>query len=134
MPPEILRAAPQTVRLKQAALYLALGGVAVVIGDVFFFPWVRTYLAVSDKAIALARFKEMTLGLGASMAIVAVCFAIVSARVFIARQWPLPGATVWRDTPVVRGSGARLRAVMFALLALLFLGLGIYAARIPYLL
>ena len=64
----------------------------------------------------------------------AVYFALVAARVIRSGQFPYSGMKVWRDTPVVRGTRAPVRGWTFAFLAVLLLGLAIYAAYIPVLL
>jgi uncharacterized membrane protein YukC len=48
-------------------------------------------------------------------------------------QFPDPGATVWRDTPIVRGTRVLVRCT-FAILAVLLLGLAVYAVYILVLL
>ncbi len=61
----------------------------------------------------------------------AAYFACLAARILRSGQFPYPGATVWRDTPIVRGTRALVRGWVIALFSVGFLGLAVYAVYMP---
>ena len=132
MEPEILKAIPRRLAIKQFMLYVLIGGLALSFGKTLLFPWIKDYLSVSDKVETLFRFKIVMLGWGIVIISAAVYLAFVAGRIIKSKQLPPPGAQVWRDTPIVRGRRALLHGWFLGFGALFLLGCAIYAAYIPY--
>ena len=65
-------------------------------------------------------------------AVGALLLALHGARVVAARRWPLPGARVEVDTPIVRGTPAVVRGVIVLVVALFFGVMTIYAASLSW--
>ena len=129
---EVLKAVPHRLALKQFVLYALIGGLVLIFGKTLLFPWIKEYLSVSDKAELLFRFKIVMLGWSILILSAAAYVAFVAVRIIKSKRFPLPGAQVWCDTPIVRGGRALLRGWFLGFGALFLLGCALYAAYIPY--
>jgi hypothetical protein len=128
---QIMKAIPRASRLRWLAFFvttvLALGWV----GKTYVGPELRAYLSVKDPVEAIRRFQWVMIAIGAGLVPFAAYLAVVAARIIRSGQFPYPGMTVWRDTPIVRGTRALVQGWTIAFLAVLLLGLAVYAAYIP---
>jgi hypothetical protein len=131
---EIVKAIPLASRIKWVTFFVALGLALTWAGKTVVGPELRAYLSGRNPVEAFRRFQWVMIGVGASLVPFAVYFAWFAARIIRSGQFPHPGATVWRDTPVVRGGRALARGWALAFCALVLLGLAVYAAYIPSLL
>jgi hypothetical protein len=134
MEPEVIKAIPRPLAIKWLVFYLLVGGLLVLFGNTLLFPWVKDYLLVSDKVDAFFRFKVVMFGLGASLLPFVAYSALQAWRIIKSQQFPLPGAQVLRDTPIVRGRKALFRGWGLMFCALGLLACAIYVAYIPYML
>jgi hypothetical protein len=66
------------------------------------------------------------------IAVGALLLALNAARVVAARRWPLPGARVEVDTPIVRGTSAVVRGVVVLVVALFFGVMTIYVGALSW--
>jgi hypothetical protein len=82
----------------------------------------------------MRRFKLVMLVFGLCLLPLAGYLAVLAGHILRSRQFPYPGATVWRDTRIARGRPALIRGWGLVFCAVLVLGLALYAAYIPYLL
>jgi hypothetical protein len=128
---EIMKAIPRTSRLKLVALLAITVLVLSWIGKAFVGPELRAYLSVRDPVEAFRRFQWVMIGIGASLVPFAAYFALFAVRIIRSGQFPYPGMKVWRDTRIVRGTSALVRGWIIVFLAVLLLGLAVYAAYIP---
>jgi hypothetical protein len=129
---EIMKGVPRGSRIKWVAVCIAIGLVLSWIGKAYVGPELRSYLSVKDPAEAFRRFQWLMIVIGAGLVLFAAYFALFAARIIRSRQFPYPGATDWRGTPIVRGTRAALvRGWAIAFLAVFLLGLAVYAAYIP---
>jgi hypothetical protein len=94
-------------------------------------PELHAYLSVKDPVEAFRRFQWVMIAIGAGLVPFAAYFALFAARIIRSRQFPDPGMKVRRDTRIVRGRRALVRGWTIAFLAVLLLGLAVYAAYIP---
>jgi hypothetical protein len=131
MEAEIVKGIPRASRFKLVAFLVVTVLVLSWIGKNFVGPALRAYLSVADPVEAYRRFQWVMIGIGAGLVPFATYFALFAARIIRSRQFPYPGAKVWRDTPIVRGTRALVRGWTIAFLAVLLLGLAGYAAYIP---
>jgi hypothetical protein len=132
MEPEIIKAMPRSLAFRWVAFYATAGLAIIALGEWFLFPGIREYLYVSDKALALYRFKVVMVGMGVSLLPVVAYFLWLASRIIKSAQFPHPGAKVFHDTRVVRGRMAIVRGWVLALCALFLLGCAIYAAYLPF--
>jgi hypothetical protein len=128
---EVMKAIPRASRLKWAAFFAATVLALNWVGRTYVGPELRAYLSVNDPVEAFRRFQWVMIAIGAGLVPFATYFALFAARIIRSRQFPYPGAKVWRDTPIVRGTRALVRGWTIAFLAVLLLGLAVYAAYIP---
>jgi hypothetical protein len=128
---EIMKATPRASRLKWLAFFVTTVLALSWVGKTYVGPELRAYLSVKDPVEAFRRFQWVMIAIGAGLVPFAAYFALFAARIIRSRQFPYPGAKVWRDTPIVRGTRALVRGWTIAFLAVLLLGLAVYAAYIP---
>jgi hypothetical protein len=128
---EIMKAIPRASRFKRVAFLVVTALVLSWIDKNFVGPALRAYLSVKDPVEAFRRFQWVMIGIGASLVPFAAYFALFAARIIRSRQFPYPGAKVWRDTRIVRDSRALVRGWTMAFCATLLFGLAGYAAYIP---
>jgi hypothetical protein len=130
---EWIKAIPRSAIIKRAVIYFGFVVAVVLTAKIIAFPALREYLATKDPAEALARLKLVMLCFGLSLLPIVTYLAWLSSRIIRSRQFPSPGATVWRDTRIERGRKAVLRGWVIAACAMCLTGLAIYAAYLPYL-
>lgn len=121
---------PREARLKRL-LILAVAAAALAVAREPLFSLIRDYLAVADRAEAVFRFRVVMAGFGLSLLPAVAYFAAQAYGIAASGRFPPPGTRVWRDTPVVRGRAASLRAGGAAILAAALLGCAIYAQFLP---
>jgi hypothetical protein len=131
MEQEVMKAIPRASRIKWVVAFVGIGIVMTWAWKAIVGPELRVYLSVRDPVEAFRRFQWVMFGIGASLVPFAVYIALFAARIIRSRQFPYPGAIVWRDTRIVRGTRALVRGWTMAFLAALLLGMAIYAAYIP---
>lgn len=129
---EVLKAMPRPLALKRFVLYALVGGLMLVLGKTYLFPWIKEYLSINDKAELFFRFKVVMFGWSALILSGAIYLAVVAVRIINLKQFPLPSARVWRDTPIVRGGKALLWGWVLGGGALFLLGCAILVAYLPY--
>ena len=134
MEEEFVKAVPRSVALRKLALYAALGVIVILFGEYILFPWMREYLAVKDELLLLARFKHVMLGVALGLLPPVVFMFRFSSRIIASKQFPYPGAVVFRDTRIQRGRLALLRGWFFRFAALFILACAVYMACLPYIL
>ena len=100
---------------------LALLAVALLAGlaMVASIPLLREYLATLPPCDALRTSSDFLVGLMALGMLGGVPALREGIAVLQRRQWPLPGAKVWKRTPIVRGDAARRRAYLLLAVAML---------------
>lgn len=128
---QILRAPPLKQRLTKLALWIGAGAAFVAATEYWLFPWLRVWLSVKDEADLLFRLRVVFGGLALGILAAAVYAFDTGRRVLRAGQWPLPGAFVLRDTPVVTGRGVRWRGWGMIVWAALAAVLAVFAALLP---
>ncbi|HVY24855.1 MAG TPA: hypothetical protein VG962_16030 [Steroidobacteraceae bacterium] len=131
MEPEILKAMSKPEASKRIALYVMIGMIVVLLGKTVLFPSIKLYLSVHDKTEAFSRFKTVMYWMSAALLPVVIYLSSIAVRIIKARQFPYPGAKVFRDTEIVRGKHAIIKGVFVALAAVWVLGCAIYAAVLP---
>jgi hypothetical protein len=130
MEPEIIRAIPREAVLKR--LFLGIGAGAVLTASKgFLYSRLTEYLSVPGREELLFRFRVLMAGMGLFLLPVIVLFSVQAYRIASSSQFPPPGTEVWRDTVIVRGRPALVRAVFVALGAVGLLCAAIYAQFIP---
>ena len=127
----ILHAPPLGQRLAGLALWLGIAAALVVAAEFWFFPWLRGWLAVKDEAELLFRLRVVFGGLSLCIFAAAAYAFHFGRRVLRAGQWPLPGAFVLHDTPVITGRGVKWRAWGMIVWAGLAAALAVFAALMP---
>ncbi len=128
---QILRAPPMKQRITKLVIWFGGAAIALAIAQVWFFPWLRTWLSVKDAAELVFRLRVVFAGLALSILAAAGYVFYVGRRVLQVGQWPLPGSFVLRDTPVITGRGVRLRAWAMIAWSAVAAVLGIFAALMP---
>ena len=131
MESEILKAMSKQEASKRIAVYVMTGMIVILLGKSVIFPWVKLYLSVHDKAEAFSRFKTVMYWMSAALLPIVIYLASVAVRIIKARQFPYPGAKVFRDTEIVRGKHAIIKGAFVALAAVWVLGCAVYAAVFP---
>jgi len=130
--PEVVKAIPRSEKIKQVIIAIAVVLLVNFIAKRALWPAVHRYLESRDPVEAMRRFKLFMLIFGLCLLPLALYFAVLAGRILRSRQFPYPGATVWRDTRIVRGRRALIRGWGLAVCALAFVGMAIFAAYIPY--
>jgi hypothetical protein len=130
MEPEILKATPYRRMFKFALLcFVAVAAACIVGAKRYIVSWL---LSTNDPGEMLARLRGfVTLAVSLPMLLLSTYLARLAWRIFRSKQYPPPKTIVWRDTPIVRGAGARWRAWVLTVLALFALGGAIYSQTIP---
>jgi hypothetical protein len=135
----IIRADP---RLRRTALLLVLGATAaggLIVG--WFLPWLLSALAegtaagrISTRLVCLG-FLAFMMVIGGSVILFGVHTVRDARLVLAAGRYPLPGMRVIRDTRVLTGRPARVLGrgrevlgILLIVLALVLLGICVYAA------
>ena len=132
MSSEILRAPPLRVTLVKLALVIASIALLLALTRALLFPWLRAWLVASaDAAEALRRFRLVAIAVALPIFAGGIWLVRLAARVSREARWQLAGAFVWRDTPVVRGRGARRRALVLLVLGLLLVADAVAFAMLP---
>ena len=119
---------PLKARLRRVAWQVALAATVVAGYRLLFDPWFHHYLVDGSKAETVARLRSVFLGLSAFLVIVSALGLWQALRVAKHGQWPLPGAFVFKETPIQRGGWLRLRLIGMVMTSLLALALAVYAA------
>jgi hypothetical protein len=133
MQPEYIKGMPRPLAIKRALLYVLIAGCVLVASEKFLLPWIKSYLSVANKAEALSRLKIFMLGLSGWILLPALYAGFLARRIFEAKQFPLPDARVIRDTLIVRGRKALIRAWIILGCSIVLFVCAIYAACFPYL-
>jgi len=128
---QILRAPPFKQRVTKLALWIVIGATVVAAAEFWFFPWLRVWLSVKDEAELLFRLRVVFGGLALGIFAAAAYVFHTGRRVLRTGQWPLPGAFVLRDTPLVTGRGVRWRGWGMIAWAVLAAALAVFAALMP---
>jgi hypothetical protein len=128
---EVMKGIPRASRIKWVIAFVGIGIVLTLTWKTVLGPELRSYLSVKYPAEAFRRFQWVMIGIGIGLVPFAVYFALFAARIIRSGQFPYPGATVWRDMPIVRGTRALVRGWAIAFCAVFLLGLAVYAAYIP---
>jgi hypothetical protein len=84
-------------------------------------------LETPDPASLLEQLRWMSVGLVGVVSALLIYLVTVALRVFSSGQFPPPGARVLNDTPIRRGSRARVIALSGVVLGLLALAAALYA-------
>jgi hypothetical protein len=113
---EIIKAIPRASRLKRAAFFATTVLALNWVGKTYVGPELRAYLSVNDPVEAFRRFQWVMIAIGVGLVSFVAYFSLFAARIIRSRQFPYPGAKVWRDTPIVRGTRALVRGWMIAFL------------------
>lgn len=133
MNPELVRAPPPRIVAMRLGVVASVGVLAVLLGKIYFFPWMHSYLdSGANHAEALQRFKNIMLGAGAFVLVLATYAGWLGFRVLRQGQWPLADAFVVRDTLVKRGRLVRARGILFVVLAILLAIDAVALVAIPY--
>jgi hypothetical protein len=100
---------------------LALLAIALLAGLAMLasIPALREYLATLPPCDALRLSSDVLVGLMALGMLGGVPALREGFAVLQRRQWPLPGAKVWKRTPVLRGDAARRRGYLLLAIAVL---------------
>lgn len=129
---DIVKAVPRARRIKIVVSIVIGAAIADLMAMRYGWPGLRDYLAHPDPVEALRRFKRVMAAFGFSMLPMAAVLGMMAGKIIRSRQFPYPGMSVWRDTPIARGRPALVRGWGLAACAALLIGLAIYAAHIPY--
>jgi hypothetical protein len=127
----ILRAPPLKQRLTKLAMWIGAGVAFVAATEYWLFPWLRVWLSVKDEAELLFRLRVVFGGLALGILAAAMYALHTGMRVLRAGQWPLPGAFVLRDTPVVTGRSVQWRGWGMIVWAAFAAALAVFAALMP---
>ena len=130
--PDIIKAMPRRSTIWLFALYAAAGLAVFLFGEWVLVPGIRDYLSVQEKALALFRFKVVMVGIGVSLLPVVAGMFWLASRIIVSRQFPHPGAKVFRDTRIQRGRLALVRGWVIAFCGMLILVCAAYAAYLPF--
>jgi len=115
MEPEVVKAIPRSSVIKRIVIYVGIGLLLSWGGKSFLRPAVIKYLSVASYEEFLSRLQVLAVSLGIFELSIAIYLAVIAARIIRSQQSPYPGATVWRDTPIV-----------------CILGFAIYLAYLPH--
>jgi hypothetical protein len=132
MEAEVMKAIPRSSVIKRVVIY---GGIGLLLswgGKSFLRPAVIQYLSVASHEEFLGRLQVLAIGLGIVELSIASYLVVIATRIIRSRQSPYPGATVWRDRPIVRGRQAVVRGCGAAVGAACILGFAIYLVYLPY--
>ena len=132
MEPEVVKAIPRSSVIKRIVIYVGIGLLLSWGGKSFLRPAVIKYLSVASYEEFLSRLQVLAVSLGIFELSIAIYLAVIAARIIRSQQSPYPGATVWRDTPIVRGRKAVVRGCGAAVGAVCILGFAIYLAYLPH--
>jgi hypothetical protein len=132
MEPEVIKAIPRSSVIKRVVIYIGIGLLLGWAGESFFRPVVTRYLSVDSHEEFFSRLQVLAVGLGIFELSIAIYLAVIAARIIRSQQSPYPGATVWRDTPIVRGKAAVFRGWSIVVSAACLLGFAIYVAYLPH--
>jgi hypothetical protein len=116
-------------RLSIVGGWIAVSIVVVGGSELWLFPWIKAYLSHPDLQEARDRLWNVSIGLSTLGLSVAGWVLWMGIRVLRCRQWPLPGAVVFKPTRVAVGRMVVLRGV-----ALVACGIGMSAAALYFLL
>lgn len=133
MNPELVRAPPPRIVAMRLGVVASVAVLAVLLGKLYLFPWMHSYLdSGANHAEALQRFKNVMLGAGAFVLVLATYAGWLGFCVLRQGQWPLADAFVVRDTLVKRGRLVRARGILFVVLAILLAIDAVALVAIPY--
>jgi hypothetical protein len=127
-----MRAIPRSAVIKRIVIYTGIGVLLAWGGNSFLRPAIIRYLAVDNEEEFFRRVQLLAIGFGVCELPIVLYLAVLAVRVIRSRQCPYPGAKVWRDTPIVRGTEALVRGWGAAVGAACVLGAAIFVAYIPH--
>jgi len=130
---EIIHAPPRARLVRQLALTVVATAAAAAVMAFAVLPWIRGYLKGAGENLperAMHVFLALALCVAAS-GVGTIAYGILAWR---GGRWPVTGAFVLRDTPLLRGRAARLRAILMILFGLGQIAVAAYVAMVPRLL
>lgn len=126
---DVLRADP--ARKRQAFVLIGALIVAGALLKWLGLPALMRWVTVADNAVLLHRVGVVFDALAALMLVMASYAGWHASRILRSNQFPPPHSWVLRDTPIVRGSAARLRGWAVLACAAAFVALAVYAVMLP---
>lgn len=131
---EYIKAMPASLAIRRMVSYVLIASCFTLVSKLFLFPWIKNFVSISNRAEALLRFKLVMFGVGVLILLPAFYSSVLAIRILKAKQFPLPGAQVFRDTPITRGKGALVRGWILAGCSVIMFCCALYAACFPYIL
>ena len=123
MEPEIVRA-NKGYRNKVVTIYVL---VALAITGLFRwgYPKLVHFLQQTDPRRAILILKDILTALFVGLIPITIYLYLLGRRIYVYREYPLPGARVLRDTKRVRGEPARRMGLLSMVAAVVLLGLSL---------
>lgn len=131
MSKQFLHAPPLRQRIARLTLWFGIAAAVVTAAEFWFFPWLRVWLSVKGEAELLFRLRVVFGGLALGVFAAAAYVFRTAGGCCTRARWPLPGAFVLRDTPVVTGRSVQWRGWAMIVWAALAAVLAVFAALMP---
>jgi hypothetical protein len=122
---------PLKARVFRFAWLLSIGAAVAAASEWLFKPWFHHYMIDGSRAQTIDRLHTTFLALSGFLWVAAAIGFWQVLRIAKHGQWPLPGAFVFKETPIQRGRWLKVRLVGLLLWSILAMALGIYAAMLP---
>jgi len=107
--PDTLYPPPLNARLRRLALWLALAALAWLGYQFLYLPWQTAYLGELTEENAHQRVRDVMIIMSVVLMVSSAWVGVLALRILMHGRYPLPGAFVWRPTPIETGARARLR-------------------------